>query len=174
MGQVYRSRYQAYPFLTDPPEDLRCDFEILTDRLASEVGLLRSLCTEPELRDELLKVGELIYHLNPSLRTRLTITEAEVKWLADCTERLRAETAGRCQKFVLPQGSQRACVAHILRADAKQLVRLLYRYHYGGHEVAPLVFDLANLLSGYFFMLAMKLNMLDGVEEVPFVSRNYR
>ena len=33
--------------------------------------------------------------------------------------------------------------------------------------------DLANLLSGYFFYLALHLNEAEGVEEVPYVSRNY-
>ena len=36
---VYRSPYEAYPFLADAPEDLRCDFEIMTDRMSSETGL---------------------------------------------------------------------------------------------------------------------------------------
>ena len=33
--------------------------------------------------------------------------------------------------------------------------------------------DLANLLSGYFFYLALHLNEVEGVDEVPYVSRNY-
>ena len=31
---LYRSPYEAYPFLSDDGADLRCDFEILTDRIA--------------------------------------------------------------------------------------------------------------------------------------------
>ena len=66
-------------------------------------------------------------------------------------------------------------MAHLLRADGKALVRLLYRYGYTAkQEVPPLLLDFANLLSGYFFALSLRLNMLDGVDEVPFVSRNYR
>ena len=42
----YRSPYEAYPFLSDAKDDLRCDFEILTDRMASMTGLLASLCPE--------------------------------------------------------------------------------------------------------------------------------
>lgn len=57
---VYRSPYEAYPFLCDADEDLRCDFELLTDELASAAGLLRSQITEPALADELLWVCELV------------------------------------------------------------------------------------------------------------------
>ena len=39
--------------------------------------------------------------------------------------------------------------------------------------MSPLLFDFINLLSGYFFVLAMKLNALDGVDEIPYISRNY-
>jgi len=53
-------------------------------------------------------------------------------------------------------------------------VRLLYRYNYQGNDVDNLLYDFTNLLSGYFFLLAIKLNSLNGVDEAPFVSRNYR
>lgn len=172
---VYRSPYEAYPFLADAPEDLRCDFEIMTDRMSSETGLLRTMISDEALREELRKIDELIYHANPTLRTRMTVTAEEVEWLRCCIDRLKREAAGRCEKFVLPQGSQAGCVAHLLRTDGKALVRLLYRCGYTmGLEISPLLLDFANLLSGYFFALALRLNMLDGVDEIPFISRNYR
>ena len=40
MNKVYRSPYEAYPFLSDSSEDLRCDFELLTDEISSKTGLL--------------------------------------------------------------------------------------------------------------------------------------
>ena len=46
----YRSPYEAYPFLCDPDDDLRCDFEIATDRMASRAGLLAALLVSDEER----------------------------------------------------------------------------------------------------------------------------
>ena len=43
-----------------------------------------------------------------------------------------------------------------------------------GHDVPDRLLDLANLLSGYFFYLALKLNALAGVDEIPYTSRNYK
>ena len=178
---VYRSPYEAYTFLSDASNDLRCDFEILTDRISSETGLLASLC--PERREELLKVDELIYHANPSLRTKFTIRPEEIEWLNDRVQELGAATKeirsrfilpGGAARFVLPAGSTRACVAHILRTDGKKLVRMLYRHAENGGKVAEGLFDFANLVSGYFFFLALWLNIQDNVAEVPFDSRNYR
>lgn len=170
---LYRSPYEAYPFLCDAGEDLRCDFELLTDEMASRTGLLRAQVKDEALRVELLWVCELIYHANPTLRTRLTVTEAETARLLALTEGWQRRCAGRCARFVLPQGCEAACTAHLLRVQGKQLVRLLYRWAEKGHPVPDRLLDLANLLSGYFFSLALWLNEAEGTEEVSFESRNY-
>lgn len=170
--EIYRSPYEAYPFLCDADDDLCCDFELATDELASAAGLLRSQVTERALSEELLWVCELIYHINPTLRTSLTVTEEETIRLADMVERLQEEST--VHGFVLPCGGQSACTAHLLRVKAKCLVRLLYRYLQRGHEVSDRLLDLCNLLSGYFYLLALRLNVLDGVEEHSYRSRNYR
>lgn len=149
--ELYRSPYEAYPFLCDEIQDLRCDFELLTDELASAAGLLAAQTEDPAQKAQLLKVCELIYHANPTLRTRWTVTEAEVAWLLERIEELRVQAAGRCKRFVLPQGCPAACTAHLARVRAKCLVRLLYRHARQGHPVPPPLLDFANLLSGYFF-----------------------
>lgn len=51
---LYRSPYEAYPFLCDAGEDLRCDFELLTDEMASRTGLLRAQVKDEALKAELL------------------------------------------------------------------------------------------------------------------------
>ena len=170
---LYRSPEEAYPFLADAPEDLRCDFELATDRMASEVGLLRATVRQEAIRGELLRICELVYHMNPTLRTRFTVTNEEIDWVRGALSEHRAAVAGRCDRFVLTQGSENACRAHLLRVASKELVRLLYRHLHQGHVVPEALLDLANLLSGYFFHLALRLNLLEGVDEIPYASRNY-
>lgn len=170
--KIYRSPYEAYPFLADAADDLRCDFEILTDEMSSKTGLLAARC--PERREELLKLDELIYHMNPSLRTFFSILPEEVEWLNGCLQTLLKENEGRCSRFVLPAGTERACMAHVLRTDGKKLVRMLYRHAQSGGRVEDALFDFANLISGYFFQLALWLNARDSFDEIAFVSRNYK
>ena len=171
--KIYRSPYEAYPFLSDGPDDLRCDFELMTDGMASVIGLLRSKITDGDLREELLWICELVYHMNPALRTGLKVTAAEKDRLLAALERIRREAGDRKYRFVLTQGCETACLAHVLRVRSKELVRLIYRHVHQGHAAEPLLLDLSNLLSGYFFFLALKLNADKGVPEVDFVSRNY-
>lgn len=170
---LYRSPYEAYPFLCDSSENLCCDFELLTDEIASRTGLLRAQVKNEELATELLWICELVYHMNPTLRTHLTVTREETDRLAAAVERLQKQCSDRCKRFVLTQGCEAACTAHILRVQCKSLVRLMYRHCEQGHEIPEMLFDLANLLSGYFFHLALKLNALEGVDEIDYISRNY-
>jgi cob(I)alamin adenosyltransferase len=176
-----RKEYLAYTFLYEDTGDLRCDFEILTDEISSMTGFLRSLIDDPLLREELTAVNELMYHLNPSLRTMITVTGAELDWLYARTMEHKAQsepngkttTLGK-QRFVLPQGCKSAAYSHILRNRCKVLVRLLSRYRQQGHVVDDLVFDFANLFSGYFHFLALALNKSNGVTETEFISRVYK
>lgn len=170
---IYRSPYEAYPFLADAAEDLRCDFELLTDEMSSLTGLLCAQTDSRERKEELIKIDTLIYHVNPALRTSMTVTGEEIEWLKQRTEELQQEAKETVHRFVLPQGGTRACTAHILRVKAKELVRLIYRFVYQGNEVPSSLLDFCNLLSGYFFGLALLFNREQGMEEIDFVSRNY-
>ena len=171
--KLYKSPYESYPFLSDSSNDLRCDFELLTDEMSSHTGLLRSLVKDESIRADLLTICELIYHMNPTLRTKMTITNEEITWLLNKTEELNSQVHDRFDKFVLTQGSTAASHAHILRVKGKSSVRMLYRHIQNGHIVPNTLIDFANLLSGYFFLLALRLNELDGVDEIPYISRNY-
>lgn len=171
--KVYRSPYEAYPFLCDDSQDLRCDFELLTDEMASQTGLLRAKVQDSALKEQLLWVCELIYHINPTLRTKLTVTEQEKERLFQMANQLKEECGERCKLFVLTQGCETACIAHVLRVQGKSLVRMIYRHIQQGNSVPDMLLDLANLLSGYFFYLALKLNQMEQVDEIPYTSRNY-
>lgn len=171
--KIYRSPDEAYPFLSEKPDCLLCDFEILTDEIASLTGLLAQRAPE-EFRGEIYKTEELIYHLNPSLRTFFSVTQEECQWLEG---RYHSYKNNFPQvRFVLPAGGEAACTAHLIRVKCKELVRLMYRiaYREPDRKTAPEVFDFANLLSNYFFYLALELNRYEGRTEVEFVSRNYK
>jgi cob(I)alamin adenosyltransferase len=190
------NKYLSYPFLYEDSGDLRCDFEILTDEISGMIGLLRSLVKDEALRDDLTRVNELMYHINPSLRTRVAVTGEELEWLDGKTEalRMKAEESSVKQgesspaggaprpenggpknsvRFVLPQGCTAACLSHLIRSRCKALVRLLSRHRQQGHTTEEILFDFINLFSGYFFFLALRLNRDSGLEEIEFKSRVY-
>ena len=178
------SKYMAYYYLYEDTADLRCDFEILTDEISSMIGLLRSLLCDtdkaagPNLADDLCKINELMYHINPSLRTWVTVTEEELEWLNQKTQQLQKATEEGLPRsggltFFIPQGCTQAAYSHVIRNKCKTLVRLLSRFKQQGNEVDEILFDFSNLYSGYFYFLALWFNMNHGEKETLFVSRVY-
>jgi len=182
----YKSPYEAYPFLSAPDSDLRCDFEIATDEFASEVGLLAALlrklsktnssCADYAfLADELIMVENLVYHANPTLRTFFSVTDDELQWLIGRATTLYDLMGGRQESlFQLPCGCEEACRAHILRSKAKALKRMAYRAEERGLIVPVKLYDFLSVLSGYFYRLALWLNRLADVPEIEYFSRNYK
>jgi ATP:cob(I)alamin adenosyltransferase len=176
------NKHLAYTFLYEDASDLKCDFEILSDEIASMIGLLRALVNGRDIRDELTRINELMYHINPSLRTKVTVTEDELRWLEERAEKLKQETRdslsgfpGKQGKpiFVIPQGCAAAAHSHVIRNKCKALVRLLSRHKQQGNTVEDLLFDFINLYSNYFYFLALKLNRDQDVGETQFISRVY-
>ena len=167
------TNYCAYPFLYDDPEDLKCDYEIFTDEISSTIGLLRAFINQDRLRDELSKIADLVYHMNSSLRTKTGVYESELQWLNERCAIYKEETKNNYTRFVLPQGSIAAAQSHIIRTKFKALVRMLHRYEEKGNKVDPLLYDFANILSQYFFLLALKLNSLENIKELEYISRSY-
>jgi len=178
------SKYLAYSFLYDDAADLKCDFEILTDEVSSMIGFLGSLLCDtdkaagPDLAEDLIKINELMYHINPSLRTLVTVTKEELEWLDQKTKHLQKITEEGLPKsggftFFVPQGCTQAAYSHVIRNRCKTLVRLLSRFQQQGNDVDEILFDFVNLYSGYFYFLALWFNKNHGVKERPFVSRVY-
>jgi cob(I)alamin adenosyltransferase len=181
------SKFLAYSFLYDDATDLKCDFELLSDEIAGMIGFLRSLLDDvdrragAELDSDLSKIIELLYHINPSLRTRVTVTQEELDWLYGKTMRLKdavgdghpVKGGGERMTFLIPQGCTQAAESHVIRSRCKMLVRLLSRYQQQGNQVPDLLFDFVNLYAGYFHFLALWFNKNHGVEEEPFTSRVY-
>ena len=176
-------KYLSYTFLYDDAADLKCDFEIMTDEVSSMIGLLRSLlddadkAAQPELAEDLCRINELMYHINPSLRTHVAVSAAELAWLDQKTRQLQEAVKKNLPMggvtFVVPQGCTQAALSHVLRNRCKALVRLLSRYRQQGNAADEILFDFTNLFSGYFYSLALLFNQIHGEEERSFVSRVY-
>ena len=178
------SKYLAYSFLYDDATDLKCDFEIMTDEVSSMIGLLQSLlcdadrAADSELAEDLCKINELMYHINPSLRVEVKVTTEELEWLDQKTQALQKSLEyGAPQKggftFFIPQGCTQAAYSHVIRSKCKTLVRLASRFQQQGNTVDAILFDFLNLYSGYFFFLALWFNKNHGINERPFISRVY-
>lgn len=164
--------YLSYPFLYEKKKTV--EFELLTDEIASYIALAGSYTTDKELKKELLKINELVYHLNPCVRSKTALEAHEVAWLYTRYQTYQYVTKDRDSLFVLPGGTTLASTLHILRTKAKQLVRLLHLITEEGTYVNESIFDFSNILANYFFVAALYANRLENETEIPFTSRVYK
>ena len=158
------NKYRTCSPLCHKDNDIICQFSILADETAGMAGLLCALVTQEDLREELRFVCGTIYSLTPAFRSGAALSHDEFARLESLTMGHK-NAAPRPVGVVLPMGCQSAALAHVLRVKCKGLVRLLCIQ---GQAENSLLFDYANLLSGYFYYLAFKLNALEGVEEIPY------
>ena len=62
------------------------DFEIRTDSLTTKIGVVLPLLQEEEncrvVLDDLHKLHPMAYHVNGSVRGKLSVTEEDLSWLS--------------------------------------------------------------------------------------------
>lgn len=77
MGKRKDMRYLCYPYMREAQATV--DFEIESDALAVRIGQAASLVvTLEELRNDLLELVEMVYHLNGSVRGKMAISTADI------------------------------------------------------------------------------------------------
>ena len=164
-------RYLCYPFMRESAATV--DFEIRTDSLTTRIGEALSLTRDVEaIQRDLQILQPMAYHLNGSVRGKLAIDEEDLKELSGMYDYYVNFTKDKIGNFVLPQGTQGACVLHVCRSEAKKSVRALHKVSLE-RDVPEILFDYANLLANVLFTMAVYVNQHHGVEEIPFVSKSY-
>lgn len=164
-------RYLCYPYMREKYSMV--DFEIITDSLTTRIGLAASLAEDlPEVYEDLMYLSPMAYHLNGSVRGDIAITEEDLERLSSMYDFYVGEVEEEIQGFVLPQGTVAANVLHTCRSEAKKSVRALHQVSLE-REVPKILFDYTHLLANVFFAMAVYTNKINGVEEIPFISKSY-
>ena len=150
------------------------DYEIRTDSLTTSIGAVIPLLTEREqvIIDDLRSIQPLCYHVNGSVRGKLAITEDDLRWLSQRYDYYVEQAGEVVKQFVLPQGSNAACALHRARSEAKKSYRALHKVS-EEREVPDILFQFLGLLANVCSVMAVYVNKLNGIQEIPFVSKSY-
>ena len=166
-------RFSCYPFMRE--KSCLVDYEIRTDSLTTRIGAvlptLRNNPNCPVLKD-LEIIQPLAYHVNGSVRGKLAITEDDLHWLSHRYDYYVEQAGETIKQFLLPQGSETGALLHICRSEAKKSYRALHKVS-EEREVPEILFDFLGLLANVFFVMAVYMNRLDNVAEIPFISKSY-
>ncbi len=149
------------------------DYEIQTDALCTRIGLAASYTTQhPKLHQHLLYLAEMVYHANGSVRGNIAITDEDLNRLSDLYDEYVIEVEDEIKTFLLPQGGTTACMLHMCRSEAKKSVRALHKVSVET-KVPNILFKYLHLLANVFFVMAVYVNKVEEVKEIPFISKSY-
>ena len=165
-------RYSSYPFMRE--KSCLVDYEIRTDSLTTSIGAMFPLLTEEEqvVKNDLCMIQPLCYHANGSVRGKLAIMEADLQWLSERYDFYVAQTGEKTKQFVLPRGNEAACALHLARSEAKKSYRTLHKVS-EERDVPDILFSFLGLLANVLFVMAVYINQVNGISEIPFESKSY-
>lgn len=152
--------------------DVRLEAYGTVDELNSFIGLL---CTEVKTADilEMLhRIQSNLFNVGTHLATDQSQTplyesaklaEGEVETIENEIDKILAELPEKLG-FVLPGGSRAGALAHVCRTVCRRAERRALALSEQA-AVGSEIIQYLNRLSDYFFVLAKKLNIIDGIEE---------
>ena len=142
------------------------------DEFSAQLGLLASFMKDGPDKDIIYRTQRNLFTVCSYLATDKTQTQLAPSYTLDPTEvefleneidaindNIPPQTA-----FILPGGSHEAAYAHVCRTVCRRAERRIFSLG-ETTELDPEVLQYMNRLSDYLFVLARKLNFIDGVRE---------
>jgi cob(I)alamin adenosyltransferase len=140
------------------------------DELNTQVGLLLTYVSEPVDRETLIGIQNNLFVIGAQLATEapqvpsVIITSVDVTKLEQSID-AASEGLPKWRGFTLPGGCRPAALAHVCRTICRRAERRILALN-SSEEVAPELLAYVNRLSDYFYILALRLNFLQGTEEI--------
>ena len=142
------------------------------DELNAQVGFLLTYVTEPFDKECLISVQNNLFVIGAQLATEpdsphkplCIITPDDVTNLEQRIDQA-SEILPQWRVFTLPGGCRAAALAHICRTVCRRAERRILALN-ASEKVGPQLLAYVNRLSDYFYVLALRLNFLQGTEEI--------
>ena len=142
------------------------------DELNAQVGLLLTYVDEPTDRECLISVQSNLFVIGAMLATdaesphkpSCVITLDDVTRLEQSIDKA-SEGLPKWRGFTLPGGCRAAALAHVSRTVCRRAERRILALN-ATEKVEPQLLAYVNRLSDYFYVLALRLNFLQGTEEI--------
>lgn len=140
------------------------------DELNAQVGLLLTYVSEPVDRETLIGIQNNLFVIGAQLATEapqvpsVIITSVDVTKLEQSID-AASEGLPKWRGFTLPGGCRPAALAHVCRTICRRAERRILTLN-SSEEVAPELLAYVNRLSDYFYILALRLNFLQGTDEI--------
>lgn len=142
------------------------------DELNSQVGLLLTYINTTTDRNNLISIQNCLFVIGAQLATdndspktpSTSITADDIATLEKNID-LASENLPKWKGFTLPGGCRAAAIAHICRTICRRAERQIIAMN-ETESVEEQIICYINRLSDYFYVLALRLNFLEGEEEI--------
>lgn len=141
------------------------------DELNSFVGLLGSKINAEESKNELTKIQNLLFNIGSLLARDGVMMDdyprigaEDIQYLESQIDKLE-ETLKPLSNFILPGGHEFNALAHICRTVCRRAERRVVAVRQETEDYT-LIVQFLNRLSDYFFVLARKITMQTGTQEM--------
>ena len=142
------------------------------DELSANLGLLASYMKDGDDKTLIIRTQRNLFTIGSNLATDKSKMEMATAYMLDPAEveLLETEIDNILQSipqqvaFILPGGSHEAAYAHVCRTVCRRAERRIF-FMNESSPVDPEILQYMNRLSDYLFVLARKLNFVDGVRE---------
>lgn len=142
------------------------------DELNSQVGLLLTYINTTTDRNNLISIQNCLFVIGAQLATdndspktpSTSITADDIATLEKNID-LASENLPKWKGFTLPGGCRAAAIAHICRTICRRAERQIIALN-ETESVEEQIICYINRLSDYFYVLALRLNFLEGEEEI--------
>lgn len=168
--------------------DVRIDSYGTVDELNSFIGLLATYVKDEDELQFLMRVQNKLFVVGAYLATdngcretanniekdgkgavcsaeSMGLHDADVKDIEAAIDRIETSLPA-LRAFILPSGSRAASYSHVCRTICRRAERCICLLEEQGAVVDAMVTSYINRLSDYFFVLARKLNVDNGVADV--------
>ena len=153
--------------------DLQIEAYGSVDELNSNIGLLRDLVTNEEVKSLLIKIQNKLFTIgaylaNDQKKTTIKLPALNVgiiEVLEQSIDKMEEELEP-LTKFILPGGHPSVSQTHICRSVCRRSERSVIRFNDSSENVNPIVIQYLNRLSDYLFVLGRKLTVDLKAEEI--------
>lgn len=152
--------------------DIRLEAYGTIDELNSFIGLLDSIVVDEHIKSTLTRIQSNLFNVGSYLATDQTHTplyqsaklkEGETEFIEKEIDTILGELPER-HGFVLPGGCESASLSHVCRTICRRAERRMVELSEKA-IVGDEIISYVNRLSDFFFVLAKKLNFIEGKEE---------
>ena len=163
--------------------DLRIESYGTIDELNSYIGLIRDQKIDDHSFNTLIKIQNELFSIGAVLATppenvklksgkdRLkisTIGVDEISFLEIEIDKMES-TLEPMTNFILPGGHTSVSICHISRCICRRAERIIVQLN-EEQSIDKSILTYINRLSDYLFVLARKLSMLNGADEIPWIT----